>query len=200
MVNFRIEISLPDHARRLAKGERLPDEALYGIVAGIEPPLLSPHHLEALKSFLDVHATRGRGRPRRDVVGRASLIVALQYITRSDVPDPIIPTLVKRVADRRRFTEFRRAWPFHQLNQRRTRDMVMEVLVEEVGRIRAAKPPSQFPELEALILDRVPPGGLAGTKTYDLVSDILLDMGFDPLAIPRIRNIISARKKMRNPK
>ena len=181
---------------RVCSGERLGDHELLEIVQYIDPPLLSPEHMDTVVNELDESHPRKRGRPAGMIAPRKLMADHIESISRPDIPDKFLEALAERLRSGRRFPYSARARKAYRENRASKMHLFISALYADAKEAMAVgKTQIQYPEMEPFKFPEESENFSLHERALRAVNHIMRTyLNVDPPSERRMLNIISGQR------
>lgn len=183
----------------IRRSERVTDEMFYDAVSALSPPPLPDDLMVQLLKELDEKITRKSGRPELGAVTRRRLASAIEALSNESMPDLLRSSLLSRLSQSYRYTEFERSEAYKRRIHKLDRDMFIRGLYRDflhpIQTGRQLVHEVLGPIDESCALEYNSPS----QKSLAIVADIMgkKKWGLHPPSMRRMQNIIykkSSRK------
>lgn len=180
--------------------ERVTDEMFYDAVAALHPPPLPCDLMTQLLRELDEKLPRKPGRPQLGAVTCKRLANAIEALSNESMPDLLRSSLLSRLGQGYRYTEFERSEAYGRRIDKLDRDMFIRGLYRDF--LPAIQAGDQLvhevlgPIDESCALENDSPS----QKTLAIVADIMgsKKWGLHPPSMRRMQNIIYKKTQTKN--
>ena len=177
-------------ARCVKRGAKPTDDMLTEAIGRIDPPLLHSHAMRSLLLEVDPKAER-RGRRPKPHLSRRELAAALKSVSRPDVPQSFLESLIERLKKGKQSTEQHRSMHAHRHLERIKSGMLAESVYSEMRELIDPQAKSvTHPTLGTHTIDEV--DAPLRDKALAVTNRILNASGdIRPISNDRLKNFIS---------